>query len=218
MYPVQTSFGAPVFKSDANGEYLPELGMAGPEGEAFAKYLKKLADDKVVSVSLGGDQAKQAFLDQKTPYIITGPWNIKDFQDAGIDVSVLAVPSAGGQPSAPFLGIQGVYLSSQSKNALLANQFLEVHDHQGGPEDKLYELGGRMYTLKASADAVSDEILKGFGEAGANGQRAGHPADGRRLDPVGQRQAAIIDGKAEPVAAWQEMIANLQGPALSLAA
>ena len=210
MYPVQTSFGAPVFKSDANGEYLPELGMAGPEGEAFAKYLKKLADDKVVSTSLGGDQAKQAFLDQKTPYIITGPWNIKDFQDAGIDVSVLAVPSAGGQPSAPFLGIQGVYLSSQSKNALLANQFLEYMTTKEA-QDKLYELGGRMPALKASADAVSDEILKGFGEAGANGQpMPAIPQMGAVWTLWGNAQAAIIDGKAEPVAAWQEMIANLQ--------
>ena len=83
MYPIQTSFGAPVFKSNADGSYTNELGMEGAEGEAFATYLKKLADEKVVSVSMGGDQAKQAFLDGKSPYMITGPWNTAAFTEAG---------------------------------------------------------------------------------------------------------------------------------------
>ena len=39
MYPIQTSFGAPVFQMKGD-EYTTELGMAGPEGEAFAEYIK----------------------------------------------------------------------------------------------------------------------------------------------------------------------------------
>lgn len=210
LYPIQSSFGATVFKTDADGAYTAELGMAGPEGTAFAEYLKKLADEKVVSASIGADQAKQAFLDKKTPYIITGVWNIKDFQDAGIDVSVLPVPSAGGQPSAPFLGVQGVYLSAKSENALVANQFL---DYMAGKEaqDQLYKLGGRTPALTESADAVDDPILKGFAEAGAKGQpMPAIPEMGAVWTFWGGAEVSIISGKAEPATAWAEMIKNIQ--------
>src|SRR5699024_7105288 len=35
VYPVQTSFGAPVFTTDEDGNYTSELGMSGEAGETF---------------------------------------------------------------------------------------------------------------------------------------------------------------------------------------
>lgn len=211
LYPVQSSFGASVLKSDDKGEYLPELGMGGPEGEAFATYVKKLADAKVLSASVGGDQAKQAFLDGRSAYIVTGPWWTPDFEAAGMDITVLPVPSAGGQEAAPFLGVQGVYLSSKSNNALLANQFL-THLAGDGPQKVLFEQGKRFPALKSLAESVDDKNLKGFGEAGANGQpMPSIPAMGAVWEFWGAAEVSILDGSAaDPVAAWQQMIANIQ--------
>ncbi|MEO7589391.1 MAG: maltose ABC transporter substrate-binding protein [Arachnia sp.] len=212
LYPLQTSFGAPVFTTGDNGEYTGKLGMGGENGDKFAAYLKKLSDEKVLSASIGGDQAKQAFLDGKSPYMITGPWNIADFEKAKIDFSVLPVPSAGGQPSQPFLGIQGVYLSSKSENALLANQFL---DYMTTPEAQttMYELAGRTPALTASADAVDDKVLAGFGEAGKDGQpMPSIPEMGAVWTFWGAAQISIIDGAAkDPAAAWNTMITNIEG-------
>ena len=211
MYPIQTSFGAPVFKSNADGSYTNELGMEGAEGEAFATYLKKLADEKVVSVSMGGDQAKQAFLDGKSPYMITGPWNTAAFTEAGMDISVLAVPSAGGQPSAPFLGVQGVYLSSKSENGILANQFL---DYMATTEaqQKLFDLGGRVPADTSVAEGITDELLAGFAEAGKNGQpMPSIPEMGAVWSHWGNTQVSIINGQAaDPVAAWKTMVENIK--------
>ena len=211
MYPIQTSFGAPVFKSNADGSYTNELGMEGAEGEAFATYLKKLADEKVVSVSMGGDQAKQAFLDGKSPYMITGPWNTAAFTEAGMDISVLAVPSAGGQPSAPFLGVQGVYLSSKSENGVLANQFL---DYMATTEaqQKLFDLGGRVPADTSVAEGITDELLAGFAEAGKNGQpMPSIPEMGAVWSHWGNTQVSIINGQAaDPVAAWKTMVENIK--------
>ena len=210
LYPIQTSFGAPVFKSNEAGEYTAELGMGGPEGEAFAAYIKKLADEGVLSASIGGDQAKQAFLDQKTPYMITGPWNTTAFTEAGLDISVLPVPSAGGQPSAPFMGVQGVFLSSKSENGLLAGQFIDYLSTKEA-QDKLFELGGRTPALIESADAVSDEILAGFGEAGKDAQpMPSLPEMGAVWEFWGGAEVSIITGKADPVTAWQDMIKNIE--------
>lgn len=211
LYPLQTSFGAPVFTSDANGEYTTELGMEGAAGEAFAQYLKKLADEGVLRDTIGADQAKQAFLDGKSPYIVTGPWNTGDFKDAGLDITVLPVPSAGGQPSAPFLGVQGVFLSSKSENTLLANQFVE-YIAQPETQNRLFELGGRTPALKGAADAIDDPILKGFAEAGENGQPMPAFAQMTTVFSLwGSAEVSIINGQAaDPVAAWRQLVENIK--------
>ena len=211
LYPLQTSFGAPVFKSDANGEYSTELRMAGPEGQAFATYLKKLAGEGALNASIGGDQAKQAFADGKSPYMITGPWNTSDWKKAGMDISVLPVPSAGGKPSAPFLGVQGVYLSSKSQNALLANQFLDFVASDEA-QAKLFELGGRTPASTKAAAGTSDEILAGFAEAGKDGQpMPAIPEMAAVWSFWGATEVSIINGKAaDPVAAWNTMNENIK--------
>lgn len=211
LYPLQTSFGAPVLKANASGEYTSELGMAGPEGIAFAQYLKKLAGEGALSANLGADQAKQAFLDGNSPYIVTGPWATADFTKAGIDISVLPIPSAGGQVSAAFLGVQGVYLSSHSTNTLLANQFLD-YVASDAVQTKLYELGGRTPASTAAAAAVSDEILAGFTAAGKDGQpMPAIPAMTAVWNYWGATEVNIISGQAsDPAAAWNEMIANIK--------
>ena len=39
LYPLQTSFGAPVFEQTADGSYTDTLALGGPAGDAFATYL-----------------------------------------------------------------------------------------------------------------------------------------------------------------------------------
>ncbi|RRD03709.1 extracellular solute-binding protein [Arachnia propionica] len=210
LYPIQTSFGAPLFKTDDKGDYLLELGMKGAEGEAFASYVKKLADAKVLSASVGGDQAKQAFLDGRSAYIVTGPWWGSEFAKGGMDITVLPIPSAGGQDAAPFVGVQGVYLSAKSNNALLANQFLTYLAGEDA-QKMLYEAGGRVPAVASVANNIDDPVLKGFGEAATKG----HPLPSfPELEGIwpqwGGGELAIIDGSAEPVAGWQQMIGNIE--------
>lgn len=210
LYPLQTSFGAPVFKMKDN-EYTAELGMAGEEGAKFAEYLQKLGRDKVLSADLGGDQAKQAFMDGKSPYMITGPWWTSEFKDAGMDISVLPVPSAGGQPSAPFVGVQVVYVSAHSKNGLVANQFM---DFLATPEaqDKFYELGHRAPALLESAKKIDDPLIKGFDEAGKDGQPMPVlPQMSAVWEFWGNTEVQIINGQsADAKAAWSKMNDNIK--------
>lgn len=210
LYPVQTSFGAPVFKTE-NGEYIAELGMAGDEGVKFAEYLQKLGKDKILSADLGGDQAKQAFLDGKSPYMITGPWWTTEFKDAGMDISVLPVPSAGGQPSAPFVGVQVAYVSAHSKNALAANQFMDFLASKDA-QDKLYELGGRAPALLESAASLDDQLIKGFDEAGKDGQPMPVlPQMTAVWEFWGNTEVQIINGQsADAKAAWSAMNDNIK--------
>ncbi len=211
LYPIQTSFGAPVFVTDENGDYTTELGMEGENGNKFAEYIQKLGKDGVLSADLGGDQAKQAFLDGKSPYMITGPWWTSEFVDAGMDISVLPVPSAGGETAAPFVGVQGVYVSSYSENALPANQFVDFLSTKEA-QDVLFEAGGRVPALIESAEAVDDELLQGFNEAGAEGQPMPViPEMAAVWEFWGGTEVAIINGTSpDAAAAWQTMNDNIK--------
>nr|WP_028046648.1 maltose ABC transporter substrate-binding protein [Cellulomonas sp. URHE0023] len=211
LYPLQTSFGAPVFEQNADGSYTDTLALGGPAGEAFATYLAKLGADKVLDLAVSGDQAKQAFLDGNAPYMITGPWNTSAFEEAGMDISVLPVPSAGGQPAQPFVGVQGVFVSSKSKNPVLANELVVNYLSTEAAQDMLYQEGGRMPANAASAAKVDNPILKGFGEAGATGApMPAIPAMSSVWAFWGATEAQIISGQAEPVSAWNTMVAQIQ--------
>ncbi|WP_456825506.1 sugar ABC transporter substrate-binding protein [Cellulomonas sp. P5_E12] len=211
LYPLQTSFGAPVFEQSADGSYTDTLALGGPAGDAFATYLAKLGQEKVLDVNITADIAKQAFLDGKAPYIVTGPWNTSAFEEAGMDISVLPVPSAGGQPAQPFVGVQGAFVSAKSKNPVLANELVVNFLSTEAAQDALYAEGGRMPANSASAAKVDNGILKGFGEAGATGApMPAIPAMSAVWGFWGATEYQIISGQAEPVAAWNTMTTNIQ--------
>lgn len=212
LYPLQTSFGAPVFAQAEDGSYTSELALGGEAGHAFATYLASLGQQGVLDLAVDGDKAKQAFLDGQAPYIITGPWNTTAFTEAGMDISVLPVPSAGGQPAQPFVGVQGVFVSAKSANPVLANEFVANFLTTEEAQDLLYASSGRMPALTASADKVDDPILEGFNEAG----KAGAPMPAiPEMSAVwsfwGTTEAQIVSGQADPATAWDQMVANIQG-------
>lgn len=216
MYPLQTSFDAPVFETDESGSYVPELALGGENGEEFAEYLGSIgqAGSGALDTAITGDIAKEAFANGESPYIITGPWNISAFTDAGLDVSVLPIPGAGSEPAAPFVGVQGFYVSAYSENALLANEFLVNYAATEDVQIALYETGGRIPALTAAADALADDpIVAGFAAAGEVGvPMPALPEMNSVWTFWGTTQADIVSGAAtDPAAAWATMVENIQG-------
>ncbi len=209
MYSLQTSFGAPVFGTTADGSYNPDdLQLGNPGGQAFAAKLAEWGSTGVLNLSLTGDIAIESFANQESPYIITGPWNLSKIKDAGFGYSIEKVPSAGGQPSQPFVGVQGFFVSAESKNQLLANRF--VTDYMGSEEVQtaIFEAGQRAPALKAAFEAAqSDADTAAFGVVGADGvPQPSIPAMGVVWSDWGLTQGTIIGGKeADPAAAWAAM-------------
>lgn len=218
LYPLMTSFGISFFAQNADGTYKTEAGFGGDKGTAFVEWLSAQGKNGAgwLSGDINGEVAASAFREGKTPYIITGPWNVVGaegrFVESGMDVSVLPVPSAGGDVSRPFAGFQGFFVNATSKNALAANAFasyLATSDVQS----KLYKEGGRIPVNTVSAAAVDNEVLKGFAEAGVNAV----PQPGfKEMDAVwgsmGSTQIQIIDGKAkEPAKLWADLAETVNG-------
>lgn len=212
MYPLQMSFDAPVFTQAEDGSYTSEIGMGGDNGHKFASYLEKLGKDKILDSNIGGDQAKEAFSAGDSPYIITGPWYATAFTEEGMDISVLEIPSAGGSPAQPFVGVQGAYISAKSANPLLANEFVVNYLSTEEAADTIYEAGGRIPALEGSAAKITDDVTKSFAEVAGNGvPMPSIPEMGAVWGFWGETQVSIINGaSSDAPAAWDTMVKNIE--------
>ncbi|WP_394554460.1 extracellular solute-binding protein [Agromyces sp. MMS24-JH15] len=210
MYGFQTSFGAPVFVQDESGSYTNEVGMGGAAGEAFAQWLGANGANGTgyLSTTVDYDINNELFNTGKAPYTIQGPWAISSFPD--VNVAVNPIPSAGGQPAAPFVGVQGFYLSSQSKNALLAQDFLVNYLATEDAQRALYEADPRIPAWSTLAEEVaSDPIIAGFLASAQNGvPMPSIPEMGSVWDFWNAAESQIING-ADPVSTWNTMITDL---------
>jgi arabinogalactan oligomer/maltooligosaccharide transport system substrate-binding protein len=212
MYGFQTSFGAPVFVQDASGSYTTEVGMGGAPGEAFAQWLGANGKNGTgyISTTVDYDINNELFNSGKAPYTIQGPWAISAYPDVK-NIVVSPIPTAGGEPAAPFVGVQGFYLSSQSKNKLLAQSFLV--DYLGTEEAQraLYEADPRIPAWSTLATEVaSDPIIAGFLASAQNGvPMPSIPEMGSVWDLWNAAQSQIING-ADPVSTWNQMVTDVE--------
>ncbi|WP_349427997.1 extracellular solute-binding protein [Microbacterium sp. LWS13-1.2] len=212
MYGFQTSFGAPVFVQDDSGSYTAEVGMGGVAGEGFATWLgaNGSAGTGYVSTTVDYDINNELFNTGKAPYTIQGPWAISAYPDVE-NIAVNPIPTAGGETAAPFVGVQGFYLSSQSKNALLAQEFLVNYLGTEEAQRALYEADPRIPAWSTLATEVSsDPIIAGFLASAQNGvPMPSIPEMGSVWDLWNAAQSQIIDG-ADPVSTWNTMVADVQ--------
>ncbi|MGC0141984.1 MULTISPECIES: sugar ABC transporter substrate-binding protein [unclassified Pseudactinotalea] len=211
-YAMQTSFGAPVFEQNPDGSYTNEVGMGGDGGYAFAEWLGERADEGVFSTDWTYDIAVQEFADGNAPFTINGPWAIADFTGAGVDVAVDPIPSAGGETAAPFVGVQGFYVSAQSENALVANDFLVNFIATPEAMTALHEADPRIPAFTEVAEQVAeDEVVAGFLASSQNGApMPSIPEMAEVWDHWNAAQAAIISGSDDPEVAWERMLTNLE--------
>lgn len=215
LYPFQMSFGSPVFGQNEDGTYNPEdLQLGNEGGMEFADWLAEQGQAGVLNTNIDGDLAQENFNDGSAAFQLTGPWNVPSALEAGINVEVDFIPSAGDQDAQPFAGVQGFFLSAQSDNTLAATTFLV--DYIGSPEVQtaLYEVGGRAPALSESFEAAlaDDEIVAGFGEVGAEAvPMPSVPEMGAVWDFWGATQAAIINGDGDPAQLWEQMAEDVEG-------
>ena len=209
LYAFETSFGNEVFKQSADGSYTSELTLGGTGASEFTQWLKAQGAAKTLNPNITSDIAKDAFLKGNAAYMVTGPWNVTAAKAAGLDVSVLPIPSAGGKEAKPFVGVQMFYQSSKTKNQVLVSKFFQYLETKEA-QSKLQELGGRVPAMTEVANSLSDENLKQFATIAGNGlPMPAIPAMGSVWDYWGKTEVAIVNG-ADPASSWETMVNNIQ--------
>lgn len=211
MYGFQTSFGAPVFVQDESGSYTTEVGMGGEAGDAFATWLGENGETGTGYISTTIDYAtnNELFNSGKAAYTIQGPWAIGEYPDVNLKVN--PIPTAGGEEAAPFVGVQGFYLSSQSENTLLANEFLVNYLGTEEAQRALYEADPRIPAWSTLATEVSsDPVIAGFLASSKTGvPMPSIPEMGSVWEYWNAAESQIIAG-ADPVSTWNTMNADLE--------
>lgn len=209
-YPLQTSFGAPVFTQNSDGSYSSELAMGGENGEKFAAWLADQGKAGNLDTAITYDIAVDAFAKGKSPFIIGGPWMLEKFKS--LDLAIDPIPSAGGQKASPFVGVQGFFVSSQSKNPIVANDFLTNYIATTDVQYAMYQAGQRTPALKSAAEkAAGDALTAGFAKVAADAvPMPSIPEMAAVWTYWGVTEANIISGKQQPAAGWQKMISDIQ--------
>lgn len=213
MYGFQTSFGAPVFVQDDSGSYTTEVGMGGAPGEAFATWLGAHGETGTgnISTTINYDTNNELFASGEAAYTIQGPWAIEALTAQGVEIKVNPIPSAGGETAAPFVGVQGFYVSSQSDNSLIAQEFLTKYLATDEAQQALYEADPRLPAWKTLAEEVSsDPIVAGFLASAATGvPQPSIPEMGSVWDLWNAAQVQIIKG-ADPASTWNKMVTDVE--------
>ena len=212
LFPLQQSFGSSIFATSPEGGYdASQLTIGDENGIAFAKWLSQAAKSKVVNPSVTYDIATGEFAKGKVPYIITGPWALAAFDDGGVNYAVEQIPSPGGEPAVPFVGVQGFMVSAHSENAVAANDFVLNYLGAEEAQQMLFEAGGRPSAMTSVFEASkNDPIYEGFGSVGANGvPQPNIPAMDAVWAEWGKTEMAIIKG-GDPVKLWSNMTKKIQ--------
>ena len=209
LYAFESSFGNEVFKQSADGSYTSDLTLGGEGASEFTQWLKAQGAAKTLNPNITADVAKDAFLKGNAAYMVTGPWNVTAAKAAGLDVSVLPIPSAGGKEAKPFVGVQMFYQSSKTQNQVLVSKFFQYLETKEA-QSKLQELGGRVPAMTEVANSLSDENLKQFATIAGNGlPMPAIPAMGSVWDYWGKTEVSIVNG-ADPASTWETMVNNIQ--------
>lgn len=209
MYPLQTSFSAPVFTQNSDGSYSSNLAMGGANGEKFAQWLAAQGKAGTLDTAMTYDTAVNAFAKGQSPFIVGGPWMLDKFKK--LSLAIDAVPSAGGSKASPFVGVQGFFISAQSKNAIVANDFLTNYIATTDVQYAMYQAGQRTPALKSAAEkAAGDALSAGFAKVAEDAvPMPSIPEMASVWTYWGVTEANIISGKQQPVAGWQKMISDI---------
>ncbi len=209
IYPIFTSGGGSFFGTTANGDPDPSNVTVDSAGSIAAGEKIKALGEKgsgALKRSIDGQNAIPTFTGGKTAFLVSGPWAMNDVTKAGINYDITAVPPfADGQPASVFVGTNGFYLSSTSKNKALAEEFLTTVVPTTEFQVGLYQADPRRPAETEAANQVTatDPNIPKFAAAGANGTiLPAIPAMGQVWGPFGTAEAAIVGG-ADPTVSLQ---------------
>mgnify|MGYP003585661343 CR=1 FL=1 len=190
-----------------------EAELLQPYGVKTLVITQGAAGAGVLNANIDGDRAREFFIAGKSPYYLTGPWNIPAIKEAGIKYAIDPLPSAGGEDARPFIGVNAFFLSSKSTNALAATNFIVNYLSTDEAQLALYEVGGRPPALTSAyaAASASDHDAAEYGEIGQNGvPMPAIPEMGAVWSDWGNAELQIIKGEGgDPAAIWATMAENI---------
>lgn len=170
FFPIQTAFGGYVFGLTADGYDADDVGIDSEGTIAAATWLDSMyeAGHLQPGGAVNYDLMHAAFENGDAAMMITGPWALPSIRQSGIPYAVARLPGEV-QDAQPFLGVQGFMISAFSNDLLLAQTFLQEFVATEEAMLAIYEADPRPSAFLPVRDAIEDEDIAAFAEAGENG-------------------------------------------------
>lgn len=140
--PINTAFGGYIFGTSDAGYEACDVGLDSEGAIAYLTWLDTMVKAGLLDPNVDGSTAETLFKEGKAACIITGPWNVGPFTDAGVNFTMSPFPTAA-QDGSPFVGVQGFMINSFSPNKVLAQSFLLDYIGTAEVQTALYEAGDR---------------------------------------------------------------------------
>jgi arabinogalactan oligomer/maltooligosaccharide transport system substrate-binding protein len=172
MYPFFSGLGGYVFGTRSNGSLNPQrIGVANRVFLKNAPMIDKWNREGLIDSKVDYGQAKNAFLEKRAAYWITGPWETEALQKSGIKFRIIQMPKIKFR-SVPFLGVQGFFVTRFANThgvAAASRDLVTNYMGKAGAQFDLATANSRYPANKAAGKRVHDAILAQFGKAGAGG-------------------------------------------------
>jgi len=127
-WPLLAGPGGVVFGRNAQGELDPkQVGVNNAGALQGALMLDRLVRDGHMPKGARYSEMEGAFARGQVAMMINGPWAWDNVRKVGIDFTVAPIPSIGGKPGKPFVGVLGCMITAPSKIKDIAREFIENH-------------------------------------------------------------------------------------------
>src|SRR5699024_2635514 len=114
---VLSGYGGYIFGEDENGDYDPsDIGLNNDGAIEGAELMQKFYTEKLFPSGIIGEQGIQVldslFSEGKAAAVISGPWNVEPFSDAGINYGVTKLPElSNGENMSSFNNVKSYNVS-----------------------------------------------------------------------------------------------------------
>ncbi len=212
-WPLVAGPGGYVFARDAKGDYDPkQVGVNNEGALQGVRMLERLITEGVMPRGARYSDMEAQFSSGKVAMMISGPWAWDNVRKSKIDFIVAPVPSIGGKPSRPFVGVLGCMITAPSRQKDIAREFIENHlltlpslktisadVPLGTPANKAYfaELSGDPKIRATMANARAGEPIPNI------------PETGRFFPAVDAALEAITQGRQSPKDAMDAAAARM---------
>lgn len=216
---VLSGYGGYVFGTNDDGGFNAEdIGLANDGAIEGAEYIQQFYDSGVFPSGIVGEQGinvlDSLFTEGKAAAVISGPWNLAPYEEAGIDYGVKELPLLGnGTHMGSFIGVKSYNVSSYSKNAELAEEFVKFISNEENAKVR-YEKTLEVPAVEALAEDPTVKESESATAIATQSQYAeltpGITAMNSVWEPIDAALQTIATGKDEPKTALPQAVDQIK--------
>ena len=213
-WPLLAGSGGYIFGRDARGDFDPsDVGVNTPGAVRAAEFLAGLVRNGQMPRGAGYAEMESAFSRGEVAMMISGPWAWDNARRTGVDFGVAPIPSFGGKPSKPFVGVLGCMITAPSQVKDIAREFIE---HWLLREDALKTINADVPLGTPANKAFYAELARDPNiEATMENARRGEPIPnipetGKFWTAMDAAMEAITQGRQAPKAALDGAAARIK--------